>query len=70
MGETGLGKSTFVNTLFASHLVDLPKLNVADIRKTTEIEKQSFLIEENGVQMKLTVVDTPGYGDNVNNDNW
>jgi septin family protein len=25
-------------------------------------------IEENGVRLKLTVVDTPGFGDYVNND--
>jgi septin 7 len=27
-------------------------------------------IEENGVRLKLTVVDTPGFGDFVNNDEW
>lgn len=26
-------------------------------------------IEENGVRLRLTVVDTPGFGDFVNNDN-
>jgi len=25
-------------------------------------------IEENGVRLRLTVVDTPGYGDFINND--
>lgn len=28
------------------------------------------VIEEGGVKMKLTVVDTPGFGDQINNDNW
>ena len=27
-------------------------------------------IEENGVRLRLNIVDTPGYGDQVNNDNW
>ena len=27
-------------------------------------------IEENGVRLRLTVVDTPGFGDFVNNDEW
>lgn len=27
-------------------------------------------IEENGVRLKLTVVDTPGFGDFVNNEEW
>lgn len=28
------------------------------------------VIEEGGVKMKLTVVDTPGFGDQINNDYW
>lgn len=27
-------------------------------------------IEEKGVTMKLTVIDTPGFGDQINNENW
>lgn len=39
-------------------------------------EKEPFLlilgtvIEENGVRLRLNIVDTPGYGDQVNNDRW
>lgn len=29
-----------------------------------------LVIEEKGVKMKLTVVDTPGFGDQINNENW
>jgi len=25
---------------------------------------------ENGVKLRLNIVDTPGYGDQVNNENW
>lgn len=35
--------------------------------------KKAFLcldIEEKGVRMKLTVIDTPGFGDQINNENW
>lgn len=28
------------------------------------------VIEEGGVKMKLTVIDTPGFGDQINNENW
>ena len=28
------------------------------------------VIVENGVRLRLNIVDTPGYGDQVNNDNW
>lgn len=63
VGRSGLGKSTLINTLFASHLVD-PK----PPRQTTEIVNTTSVIEENGVLLKLTITDTPGYGDMVNND--
>ena len=28
------------------------------------------VIVENGVKLRLNIVDTPGYGDQVNNENW
>lgn len=30
----------------------------------------SVVVEEKGVKMKLTVIDTPGFGDQINNENW
>lgn len=29
-----------------------------------------MLLKESGVQLKLTVVDTPGFGDEVDNTDW
>ena len=29
-----------------------------------------IVIEENGIRLRLNIVDTPGYGDQVNNENW
>lgn len=29
-----------------------------------------LVIEEKGVKMRLTVIDTPGFGDQINNENW
>lgn len=29
-----------------------------------------LVIVENGVQLRLNIVDTPGYGDQVNNEDW
>lgn len=37
-------------------------------RSTTEIHPVSHVIEENGVRLRLNIVDTPGFGDLVNND--
>jgi len=69
-GQTGLGKSTLINTLFASHLLNTKGRGVPDepIRSTTEIQSVSHVIEEGGVRLRLNIIDTPGYGDLVNND--
>ena len=29
-----------------------------------------LVIVENGVRLRLNIVDTPGYGDQINNENW
>ena len=90
IGQTGLGKSTLINTIFASHLVDSKGRLVADepVRQTTEIQAVSqgmllasvcfagtnasvwLVIVENGVKLRLNIVDTPGYGDQINNEGW
>jgi len=28
------------------------------------------VIEEKGVRLKLTITDTPGFGDQINNESW
>ncbi|KAG6332079.1 hypothetical protein ID866_7007, partial [Astraeus odoratus] len=70
VGESGLGKSTLINTLFNTPLYP-PKEPLppsAERPKTVAIESIGADIEENGVRLHLTVVDTPGFGDFVNND--
>lgn len=62
VGESGLGKSTLVNSLF---LGDLYKNRVIPsaidrIDKTTKIEKKTMDIEERGIRLRLSIVDTPG----------
>ncbi|EJD02284.1 septin ring protein [Fomitiporia mediterranea MF3/22] len=71
VGQTGLGKSTMINSIFASHLIDSKGRfeNDEPIRQTTEIQAASHVITENGVRLRLNIVDTPGYGDMVNNEN-
>jgi septin 7 len=70
VGESGLGKSTLINTLFNTALYppSAPSAPSVDISKTVNIQSISADIEENGVRLRLTVVDTPGFGDFVNND--
>uniref|UniRef100_A0A1A8MYW7 Neuronal-specific septin-3 n=1 Tax=Nothobranchius pienaari TaxID=704102 RepID=A0A1A8MYW7_9TELE len=71
VGPSGLGKSTLVNTLFKSQVSRKSAGWARDekIPKTVEIKSVSHVIEEGGVKMKLTIVDTPGFGDQINNDN-
>ncbi|GAA6026898.1 hypothetical protein JCM8097_005945 [Rhodosporidiobolus ruineniae] len=69
--QTGLGKSTLINTIFASHLIDTKGRFEPDepVRQTTEIQAVSHLVQENNVRLRLNIIDTPGYGDLVNNEN-
>ncbi|KAM3861933.1 neuronal-specific septin-3-like [Diretmus argenteus] len=71
VGQSGLGKSTLVNTLFKSKVSRkscTPNYE-EKISKTVKLQSVSHVIEEKGVKMKLTVIDTPGFGDRINNDN-
>lgn len=36
----------------------------------SQVEQSKVLIKEGGVQLLLTIVDTPGFGDAVDNSNW
>ena len=38
--------------------------------KTVEIETRTVELEEKGVKLRLTVVDTPGFGDGMNSTEW
>ncbi|XP_052404018.1 neuronal-specific septin-3-like isoform X3 [Carassius gibelio] len=71
VGQSGLGKSTLMNTLFKSKVSrkSFPSEAEEKIPKTIEIKSISHDIEEKGVRMKLTVIDTPGFGDQINNEN-
>ncbi|XP_057201841.1 septin 9a isoform X3 [Triplophysa rosa] len=71
VGQSGLGKSTLMNTLFKSKVSRKSVLGTAEekIPKTIEIKSISHDIEEKGVRMKLAVIDTPGFGDQINNEN-
>ncbi|XP_042900479.1 septin-2 isoform X2 [Parasteatoda tepidariorum] len=73
VGETGLGKSTLINSLFLTDLYkDRKILSVEErVDRTVDIEKTTIDIEEKGVKLRLTVVDTPGFGDAINcEENW
>ncbi|XP_063752028.1 septin-5-like isoform X2 [Eleginops maclovinus] len=72
-GESGLGKSTLINSLFLTDLYKDRKVPNAQerINQTVEIVKHTLSIEEKGIKLRLTIIDTPGFGDSINEtDSW
>ena len=72
VGEAGLGKSTLINSMFST---DLMRRDVGELtertEKTVRVEAQQVRLEEGGINLNLTLVDTPGFGDLVDNtDCW
>ncbi|XP_039314583.1 septin-7 isoform X3 [Solenopsis invicta] len=70
VGESGLGKSTLINSMFLADIYSAeyfgPSLR---LKKTVAVETSKVLLKENGVNLTLTIVDTPGFGDAVDNSN-
>ncbi|KAK9712271.1 Septin spn4 [Basidiobolus ranarum] len=74
IGESGLGKTTFINTLFTTTIKDhqeIEKRHAKQLEKTVEISITKAELEEKMFNVKLNVIDTPGFGDYVDNsDSW
>lgn len=69
VGRSGLGKSTMVNTLFKSSVARRKAGDVEPLPSTTQVRHVSTSLSEGGVRLGLTVTDTPGFGDHINNEN-
>ncbi|XP_020897712.1 septin-7 isoform X2 [Exaiptasia diaphana] len=73
VGESGLGKSTLLNSLFLTDLYtpsSYPSTK-EKLNKTVEVKPCTVELKEGSVRLRLTVVDTPGFGDAVDNsDCW
>lgn len=66
IGETGIGKSTMMNTLFNTSFDDDPRPHdLPGVR----LRANSYELQETNVRLKLTIVDTVGFGDQVNKEN-
>ncbi|KAJ1976436.1 Septin spn4 [Dimargaris xerosporica] len=74
VGESGLGKTTFINTLFTTTLMepkDPSKRAKKQMEKTVDISVTKAELEEKMFKVNLSIVDTPGFGDYVDNtDCW
>ncbi|EPY52477.1 septin Spn1 [Schizosaccharomyces cryophilus OY26] len=74
LGESGSGKSTLVNTLLNKDVHPLgpqPLSNEQGLlpESTVEISNNTVHIIENGINLEMTVIDTPGFGDFIDNTN-
>ena len=61
VGESGLGKSTLINSMFLTDIYSNEYPGPSQrLKKTVAIDTQKVLLKEKGVNLTLTVVDTPG----------
>ncbi|EGD83499.1 hypothetical protein PTSG_04106 [Salpingoeca rosetta] len=73
VGASGLGKSTFVDTLFKSSVSWRANANPTGfgIPSTVQIHTLTHVLEEKSMRVKLSITDTPGFADAINNaDAW
>ncbi|KAH8258244.1 hypothetical protein KR038_008498 [Drosophila bunnanda] len=63
IGETALGKSTLMDTLFNTSFGATPSPHSLP---NVKLKAQTYELQESSVRLKLTICDTIGYGDQVN----
>jgi len=70
VGRSGLGKSTLMNSMFLTDIYSDEHPGPSKrAKKTVQVETNIVLLKESGVNLTLTVVDTPGFGDAIDNSN-
>jgi septin family protein len=63
-------QTTEIQTVSHGAVFSPPPLKVNACRRRHSHVSLDVVITENGVRLRLNIVDTPGYGDQVNNENW
>jgi len=63
IGETGIGKSTLMDSLFKRTLEGEPHEHSSP---EVKIQNVTYDLKESNVNLKLTIVETVGYGDQIN----
>ncbi|KAF6037301.1 SEPT6 [Bugula neritina] len=66
VGETGLGKSTLMDTLFNTQFDSTPSTHFI---REVGVKAHTYDLQESSVRLKLTVVDSVGFADQINKDN-
>ncbi|XP_064610163.1 septin-11-like [Liolophura sinensis] len=68
LGETGVGKSTLMDTLFNTKFDSTPSSH--DL-PGVKLRANTYELQESNVRLKLTIVDSVGFGDQINKeDSW
>ena len=62
-GETGIGKSTLCDSLFNTTFDSAPETHK---EPGVRLKAHTYELQESNVNLKLTLVDTVGYGDQIN----
>ncbi|KAF9198887.1 hypothetical protein BGZ49_000176 [Haplosporangium sp. Z 27] len=71
VGSSGLGRTTFINTLCDAEVVpkrECDEPEMAHLEESIKIKPYTVELDEDGVKISLTIVDTPGFGDMIDNE--
>lgn len=70
-GASGTGRTTFVNTLCGKRVLEHKDADDADnahVEEGVRIKPVTVELDEEGTRISLTIVDTPGFGDQIDNE--
>jgi len=70
-GASGTGRTTFVNTLCGKQVLGHKEVDdptTAHVEEGVKIKPITVELDEEGTRISLTIVDTPGFGDQIDNE--